>query len=78
GAGLLLACGTGLGSLLFGAPFLSSWFGHYELPLLGHLEVATALLFDLGVFTTVVGATLLILANLGKLMTVQGPGREIG
>jgi len=25
-----------------------------------------------------VGATLLILANLGKLMTVHGPGREIG
>lgn len=78
GLGLLLACGTGLGSLVFGEAFLSSWFGHYKLPLLGHLELATALLFDLGVFTTVVGATLLILANLGKLMTVHGPGKEIG
>ena len=40
--------------------------------------MASALLFDLGVYTTVVGATLLILANLGKLMTIAGPGKEIG
>lgn len=78
GVGLLLACGTGLGSLLFGEAFLSSWHGHFSLPVLGHLELATALLFDLGVFATVVGATLLILANLGKLMTVNGPGKEVG
>ncbi|TVP57122.1 MAG: monovalent cation/H+ antiporter subunit A [Halomonadaceae bacterium] len=78
GAGLLLALATGLGSLAFGAPFLSSWFNHYHLPLLGEVELATALLFDLGVFMTVVGATLLILANLGNLMTLDGPGKEIG
>ncbi|XOZ33407.1 monovalent cation/H+ antiporter subunit A [Halomonadaceae bacterium KBTZ08] len=78
GVGLLLACGTGVGSLLFGEAFLSSWHGHFSLPVLGHLELATALLFDLGVFATVVGATLLILANLGKLMTVHGPGKEVG
>ncbi|MDX1588247.1 MAG: monovalent cation/H+ antiporter subunit A [Oleiphilaceae bacterium] len=78
GAGLLLALATGLGSLAFGAPFLTSWFGHYHLPGLGELELATAMLFDLGVFVTVVGATLLILANLGKLMTLDGPGKEIG
>jgi multicomponent K+:H+ antiporter subunit A len=78
GGGILLACVTGLGSLVMGREFLTSWFGHYELPVLGHIELATALLFDLGVFTTVVGSTMLILANLGKLMTVSGPGKEIG
>ncbi|GGX85973.1 monovalent cation/H+ antiporter subunit A [Litchfieldella qijiaojingensis] len=78
GGGILLAALTGLGSLAVGAPFLTGWFEHYRLPVLGDIELATALLFDFGVFTTVVGATLLILANLGKLMTLQGPGKEIG
>lgn len=78
GAGLLIAGTTGVGSLVFGKPFLTSWFGHFELPLIGEFELATALLFDLGVYVTVVGATVLILANMGRLMTIHGPGKEIG
>ncbi|MBB3183286.1 multicomponent K+:H+ antiporter subunit A [Halomonas fontilapidosi] len=78
GAGLLIAVATGLGSWLFGYPFLTSAHGHVTLPLIGEFELATAMLFDLGVYATVVGSTLLILANLGKLMTVAGPGKEIG
>ncbi|MDR5902173.1 monovalent cation/H+ antiporter subunit A [Halomonas icarae] len=78
GAGVLIASFTGLGSWLFGFPFLTSAHGHLHLPLIGEFELATAMLFDLGVYATVVGATLLILANLGKLMTVAGPGKEIG
>ncbi len=78
GAGLLIAVLTGLGSWLFGYPFLTSAHGHAHLPLIGEFELATAMLFDLGVYATVVGSTLLILANLGKLMTVAGPGKEIG
>ncbi|UYG05568.1 monovalent cation/H+ antiporter subunit A [Halomonas sp. LR3S48] len=78
GAGILIAVLTGLGSWLFGYPFLTSAHGHMHLPLIGDFELATAMLFDLGVYATVVGATLLILANLGKLMTVAGPGKEIG
>jgi len=34
-------------------------------PLLGELPLATAALFDLGVYITVVGATLLMLSVLG-------------
>ena len=67
GAGVLIAGLTGLGSWLFGYPFLTSSFGHFHLPLVGEFELATAMLFDLGVYLTVVGATLLILAYLGKL-----------
>ena len=78
GAGILIAVLTGLGSWLFGYPFLTSAHGHVSLPLIGEFELATAMLFDLGVYATVVGSTLLILANLGKLMTVAGPGKEIG
>ncbi|MCO6411470.1 MAG: monovalent cation/H+ antiporter subunit A [Thiogranum sp.] len=69
--GVLLAALTGLGSWWFGRPFLTSTFGHFELPLIGELELASAMLFDLGVYLTVVGATLLILANLGKLTVLE-------
>ncbi|MFO8142874.1 MAG: monovalent cation/H+ antiporter subunit A [Marinobacter sp.] len=78
GAGLLIALLTGMASWVFGYPFLTSTFAHLDWPLIGEFELASALMFDLGVYTTVVGATLLILANLGKLMTIAGPGKEIG
>jgi multicomponent K+:H+ antiporter subunit A len=64
GAGLLLAVGTGIGSMLFGRPFLTSHFQVVDVPLLGHLPLASAVLFDLGVFAVVVGATTLILIAL--------------
>ena len=40
------------------------------------LMLATAMLFDLGVYLTVVGATLMILANLGKLTTTHRPSKQ--
>ena len=61
GFGLLLAVATGLGSLLFGYPFLTSYFQYTEIPYVGKMPTATALLFDLGVFSLVVGATVLML-----------------
>jgi multicomponent K+:H+ antiporter subunit A len=61
GAGLLVAGLTGLGSVAFGHPFLTSSFGHPVLPVIGELPLATAALFDLGVYLTVIGATLLAL-----------------
>ncbi|MDD2882546.1 MAG: monovalent cation/H+ antiporter subunit A [Rhodoferax sp.] len=64
-AGLLIALLTGLASWLFGRPFLTSTFGHVNWPLVGEFELASAMAFDLGVFLVVVGATLLILINLG-------------
>ncbi len=73
GAGVLIAGLTGLGSWLFGYPFLTSAFGHFELPLIGEIELATAMLFDLGVYLTVVGAALLILSYLGKLSLMPEP-----
>jgi len=65
--GVLLAVATGLGSWLFHRPFLTSAFGHFHLPLIGDIELATAMLFDLGVYLTVVGVVMLILATLGLL-----------
>jgi len=67
GAGLLIAGLTGLGSWAFGYAFLTSSFGYFHLPLVGEFELATAMLFDLGVYLVVVGATLLILSNIGQV-----------
>ncbi len=61
GWGLALAAITGIGALMAGMPFLTSTFGHIEIPLLGHFEASTASLFDLGVFLVVAGVTLTIL-----------------
>ena len=61
GFGLLMAAVTGLGSWLFGYPFLTSYFQYTEIPFIGDMPTASALLFDLGVFSLVVGATVLML-----------------
>lgn len=74
--GVAIATLTGLGSWLFGYPFLTSSFGYFTLPVVGEFELATALLFDLGVYLAVVGATLMILANLGKVTTAHRPVPE--
>jgi len=66
-SGVLIAALTGCGSWLFGYPFLTSAFGHITIPFIGEIELASAMVFDIGVYTTVVGATMLILAHLGKL-----------
>jgi len=75
-SGVLIAALTGAGSWLFGKPFLTSWFDYFDIPLVGKIELASAIVFDLGVYLTVVGATLLILANLGKLTTRHRPTVE--
>jgi multicomponent K+:H+ antiporter subunit A len=72
GAGILVAMLTGLGSWAFGYPFLTSTYGYVTLPVVGKFEVASAMLFDLGVFLGVVGTVLLILTGLGRL----GPREE--
>ncbi|MBU2886936.1 monovalent cation/H+ antiporter subunit A [Gilvimarinus agarilyticus] len=66
-SGVLIATLTGVGSWFFGYPFLTSTFDHFHIPLIGEIELASAMIFDTGVYITVVGATLLILAHLGKL-----------
>lgn len=64
GVGLLLAALTGLGAWAFGYPFLTSHASHPTLPVVGKVPLASAILFDLGVFVLVVGATVLILIAL--------------
>ncbi len=67
GLGLLFAIIAGTGSLAFGYPFLTSTFGHIHWPVVGTFELASAMVFDLGVYLTVIGATLLALVSIGRL-----------
>ncbi len=73
GSGLLISFLTGAGGWLWQKPFLKSWHGHVHLPLLGDIELASAMAFDLGVYLTVVGACMMILSNLGGLTTPDRP-----
>jgi multicomponent Na+:H+ antiporter subunit A len=65
GAGLTLAAGTAATSLAFGAPPLSSAILEITLPVLGHIKLVTAMVFDLGVYLIVVGLVLDVLRSLG-------------
>lgn len=64
--GLLIAVFTGIGSFVFDVPFLSHTFGHVDLPLFGETELATATIFDLGVYLTVIGVTMTIILKIGE------------
>ena len=63
---VLVALATGVVSMLFGYPFLTSAHKHLHLPFADY-ELASAMAFDLGVYLVVVGATLLILVHMGLM-----------
>jgi multicomponent K+:H+ antiporter subunit A len=72
GGGLAIAGLTGIGAFVFGKPFLTSAHGHPTVAVLGELPLATAALFDLGVYVTVVGATMLMLVMLATASRPPG------
>lgn len=67
GAGVLTAGLTGIGSWFFGKPFLTSDFTYVRIPPFDKFELATAALFDVGVFLAVVGAVMLSLESFSRL-----------
>ncbi|MCC2979487.1 monovalent cation/H+ antiporter subunit A [Sphingomonas sp. IC4-52] len=75
GLGLLISAATGAGAFFFQHPFLTSWFRYLELPVIGKVPLATALLFDVGVFVLVVGATALILISIAH-QSIRAPSRR--
>jgi multicomponent K+:H+ antiporter subunit A len=76
GFGLLIAAATGIGAWLFGYPFLTSHARYLELPVIGEVPMASALLFDLGVYLLVVGATVLVLIALAHQSLRSSRSRE--
>lgn len=67
GWGLLLAGLTGMASWFFGAPFLTSTYDYPWLPGVGGVPLASASLFDAGVFIVVVGATMVMILSIARL-----------
>ena len=65
GVGLVLAVGTALVPLFFGADALTSTFFEANVWLFGHVEFVTSTIFDIGVYLVVVGLTLDVLRSLG-------------
>lgn len=64
--GLVLAALTGLSALVFGQPFLTSAFGHFVIPLVGEVELATAMVFDIGVYLVVVGTSIGVIQTIAE------------
>ena len=75
GTGLTIAGLTGIAAWFWGRPFLTSAHIYVEPPLLGKMHLASAASFDLGVYITVVGATMLLIAVLGdsRHSSMSGP-----
>jgi multicomponent K+:H+ antiporter subunit A len=66
GGGIGLAALTGFAAIALGVPFLTSTFGYADWPVVGQFELASAMVFDLGVYLAVVGVVLAILATIGR------------
>ena len=75
GVGLVIAVLSGLGSWLWSRPFLTSAHFYVSPPLIGEMHLASAAVFDLGVYITVVGATMLMISVLGdsRHSSMSGP-----
>ncbi|MBI1451892.1 MULTISPECIES: monovalent cation/H+ antiporter subunit A [Acinetobacter] len=75
GIGLVIAGLTGIGAWFFGRPFLTSAHFYVSPPIIGEMHLATAALFDVGVYITVVGATMLMISVLGdsRHSSMSGP-----
>ncbi|MEP3053160.1 monovalent cation/H+ antiporter subunit A [Ascidiaceihabitans sp.] len=72
GAGVLVAGFTGIGSWFVAKPFLTSDFTYVRIPPFYKFELATAALFDVGVFLAVVGAVMLSLESFSRLARRTG------
>ncbi|WP_180005486.1 MULTISPECIES: monovalent cation/H+ antiporter subunit A [unclassified Acinetobacter] len=75
GIGLTIAGLTGIAAWLWGRPFLTSAHIYVSPPILGEMHLASAALFDTGVYITVVGATMLMISVLGdsRHSSMSGP-----
>lgn len=64
--GVIVAVLTGTASFVFDVPFLTQSFTYVNLPLLGKTELATAVIFDLGVYMAVIGTTMTIITSISE------------
>lgn len=64
--GGLLVVITGLGGLLFDVPFLTQATKQFTLPIIGSIELSSAILFEAGVALTVVGVVVTIILTISE------------
>jgi multicomponent K+:H+ antiporter subunit A len=76
GAGLLAAGAAGLSAWWLQLPFLTALTLDLHVPLLGDVHLSSVLLFDLGVFMLVFGATLLMLVALAH-QSLRSPRKTV-
>ncbi|HEX2297063.1 MAG TPA: MnhB domain-containing protein [Pseudonocardiaceae bacterium] len=65
GLGLTIAVLSGLAPVVAGQPVLDAVVIQVDLPILGHLDLATSLFLDAGVYLLIVGVVLDLLRSLG-------------
>ena len=63
--GLAVAFAGGLAGMVLGEPFLAQDYMYVHVPVLGEYELASALVFDVGVYCVVVGGLLAMLSVVG-------------
>ena len=63
--GVLISVLTGVGGMVFGEEFLTQAFDYFNLPIFGKTELATAVIFDIGVALAVIGTALTIIMTIG-------------
>ena len=75
GIGLTIAGLTGVAAWFWSRPFLTSAHIYVSPPIIGEMHLASAALFDVGVYVTVVGATMLMISVLGdsRHSSMTGP-----
>ncbi|TCB35844.1 monovalent cation/H+ antiporter subunit A [Acinetobacter sp. ANC 4910] len=75
GSGLSIAGLTAIAAWFWGRPFLTSAHIYVSPPILGEMHLASAAAFDVGVYVTVVGATMLMISVLGdsRHSSMSGP-----
>lgn len=64
--GVLIAVLTGVFGMLFDKPFLTQAFDYFDLPIFGETELASAVLFDVGVALAVIGTALTIILSISE------------
>ncbi|MFZ3193765.1 MAG: hydrogen gas-evolving membrane-bound hydrogenase subunit E, partial [Moraxellaceae bacterium] len=78
GVGLLVAGLAGVLSFWFGRPYLTSGNTYMYVPVFGEFHLASAVIFDFGVYLTVVGATLLSISVLGAVSDTDTAATQTG
>lgn len=66
GIGLILALSSSMVALLRGEPFLTGQWVSLPVPVIGHLDLGTPLVFDIGVYFVVLGVLMMMILNLAE------------